>query len=115
MNRRLHPTDLELIGYGFLREGAQLARIEALLRTLTTLETHEMATLDEIQADVAANTDATASAVALLVALHDQLQAAIAAGDPVALQAIADGLAANTQALAGAVTANTPVAPAPPA
>ncbi len=111
MTRRLYSDDLNLIGYGFLRTWQQLDRIEALLQNLTALETHEMATLDEIQADVAANTDATNSAIALLTALHDQLTAAIASGDPAALQAVADGIAANTASLAAAVTANTPAAP----
>lgn len=58
------------------------------------------------------------SAIALLNGLTGQIGTLIAASgntvDPVALQAIVDEVNANKQALADAVTANTPVAPPPP-
>lgn len=70
-----------------------------------------MAALDTLEADLAANTDVTASAVTLLDTLHQELADAIASGDPARVQAVADQLAANTQALADAVAANTDAAP----
>ena len=92
-----------------------LADVQALIATLT--------------ADVAADATVEQSAITLLNGLTKsigdlsaQLAAAIASGDPVALQAAADALAAqntalasNTAALAAAVTANTPAAPPAPA
>ena len=67
-----------------------------------------MALLDQLTADVAADTSAVNSAVTLL----NNLSAAIkAAGtDPVALKALTDNLEANTSALSAAVVANTPAA-----
>ncbi len=54
---------------------------------------------------------------ALIASLKAQLATAIAAGDPVALQAVVDGMTAvqtqvdtNVKGLASAVTANTPAA-----
>lgn len=73
-----------------------------------------MATLADIQAKVAAETVVEQSVITLLQSLSADLKAALAANDPVALQAIADGLDANTASLAAAVTANTPAAPTPP-
>ncbi len=96
-------------------ESHQLDRIEsqlrAIMRKLNILQKDEkiiMADLSTITADVAANTDATQSAVTLLTNLKAELDAA--GTDPVALKALSDSLEANTQALAAAVTANTPAA-----
>ncbi len=79
----------------------------------------------DLQAKVAAETTLEASIEALLTdmaaqqkILADQLAAAIAENDPVAIQAVADGLAqssvnldSNIAGLTAAVTANTPAAP----
>jgi hypothetical protein len=67
-----------------------------------------MATLDDVQTEVTAQTDVVASAVTLLGGLKTALDAAIASGNPAAVQAISDALGANSAALAAAVTANTP-------
>jgi hypothetical protein len=86
-----------------------LADIQAKIATLTTA--------------VAANTQVDGSIVTLLqgltamiAALKQQLADAIASNDPAALQAVLDGLgaaetaiSANTQKLADAAVANTPV------
>ena len=69
-----------------------------------------MAAMDDLKAQVARDTDAVSSAITLLKGLHDQLAAAIAAGDPAAIQAVADQLKANTDALAQAIVDNTPAA-----
>ena len=59
-----------------------------------------MATLDDVQADVTAQTTVVASAVTLLQGLSAQLAAAIASGDLTKIQAIKDGIDANTTTLA---------------
>lgn len=82
----------------------------AMLLLLIRKENIEMAAIDDLKAEVARDTDVTSSAVTLLQGLHDQLAAAIAAGDPAAIQAVADQLRTNTDALAASVAQNTPAA-----
>lgn len=65
-----------------------------------------MATLAEIQTQVAANARATDAVLTLLTDLKTKLAAAEAAADPVALQAVSDELAATTAKLEGALTAD---------
>jgi chromosome segregation ATPase len=67
-----------------------------------------MADLSALEREVQENSDAVASATSLMEGLSEQLRQA--AGDPAAIQALADELDANTQALAEAVVANTPQA-----
>lgn len=64
--------------------------------------------LENLKAEVEANTEVTASAVALLTGLKEKLDAAIASGDPAQLKALSDELGSNTEALSQAVSANTP-------
>ena len=73
-----------------------------------------MAALDELATKVAANKDVTDSAILLLNGLKAKLDAAIASGDPVKIQALSDSLGTETQTLADAVTANTPADPDAP-
>lgn len=73
-----------------------------------------MATIDDITAAVAAETSIVQSAALLLASLHDQLTAALATADPAKIQAVVDQIGVNSAALAAAVAANTPAAPAPP-
>jgi hypothetical protein len=63
-----------------------------------------------LEAQVKANTDAEQSAVVLLGELHAMLINAQASGDPAQLQAVIDQLGASQQALASAITQNTPSA-----
>jgi hypothetical protein len=72
-----------------------------------------MAHLDRITAEVSEMTDAAASAVALLDTIAAKLHAF--AGDPAAINALADELDASGAALAAAVVRNTPADEAPPA
>lgn len=68
------------------------------------------AKLDALTAAVAAEKTVVNSAIALLQGLHDQLTALIAAGnDDDALAALTADLGTQTQTLADAVAANTPV------
>lgn len=64
--------------------------------------------LSVLQAAVARNGDVIQSAVTLIIGIKAQLDAA--GTDPAALQALSDSLAAETDALAAAVAANTPAA-----
>lgn len=70
-----------------------------------------MASIEELQTEVTENTDLVGSVISLVNGLADQLEAAIAANDPAAIQAVADQMRSNNQALADAVAANTPAAP----
>ena len=60
-----------------------------------------MASLEALTAEVNENTSVVESAVTLIGALAQELRNA--AGDPEAVQALADQLDANTQALAAAI------------
>jgi hypothetical protein len=65
--------------------------------------------LDALTAEVTRNTDVDNSAIALINGLAAQIIAL--KNDPVALQALADSMKASSDALATAVTANTPAEP----
>jgi len=70
--------------------------------------------LEELAADVAAETTVVNSAIALLAGISARIDAAVAAaraGDDNALAALSAEVKAETQALADAVAANTPGAP----
>lgn len=69
-----------------------------------------MATITELQAAVARDTDAENSVITLLQGISQQLKDAKAAGDPAALDKVIADLDANTARLATAVTDNTPAA-----
>lgn len=73
---------------------------------LDALETI-MATMEELNAAVARNTDAEASVVALLKGISQQLKDARAANDPAAIDAVIAKIDANTAAAAAAVVENT--------
>lgn len=94
---------------------ADLSRInDKLDRVLTRLENLKkqgeiMANqLDALKTQVEATKTVSQSAIVLLQGLKAKLDEAIASGDPAALQQLADDLGANAQALAAAITTNTP-------
>ena len=68
-----------------------------------------MAVLDDLTAQVEANTTVIESAITLLAGLKAALDAA--GTDPVKLKALSDALAAEDQKLSDAIVANTPAAP----
>lgn len=89
----------------------RLDRIEYNLEQLTKGAVTMSKQLDDLTAQVAANTSVEQSAITLIQGLHDQL---VAAGtDPAKLEALQTQLKASADALAAAVSANTPAAPAP--
>lgn len=85
-------------------------KLDLILAALMRMEITIMATLKDIQDAVASETTVVDSVVTLLTQLHDQLAAAIASNDPVALQAVVDSITAQKQRLADAVVQNTPAA-----
>jgi hypothetical protein len=89
----------------------KLDQIITLLTALAVKEGQMAKTLDDVQADVTAQTTVVSSVVTLLQGLKAQLDVAIASGNPAKVQAVADALEANTTALANAVAANTPAQP----
>ena len=68
-----------------------------------------MAALDDLTAQVAANTTVEASAVTLIQGLAAQLAAA--GTDPAKLASLQASLKTSADSLAAAITANTPAAP----
>lgn len=89
-----------------------LGEIKYTLRQLLSGERKLMAAIDDLTTAVAAETTVEQSAITLI----QQLAAQIAANatDPAKISALASQLTANATALAAAITANTPVAPAAP-
>lgn len=67
--------------------------------------------LEALRAEVANNNTVSQSAITLLQGLKAALDAAIASGDMTQVKAISDQLGTQDQALAAAVTANTPPSP----
>lgn len=70
-----------------------------------------MATIQDLTAAVAAESSVDDSIVALLNNIVQQLKDAQASNDPAALDAVVQGIQANTKKIQDAVTANTPVTP----
>lgn len=86
-----------------------------LLELLTQIKEIVMTTqegIDKLKADVAAQTTVIQSLVTLVNGLAQQIRDS--ADDPAELQALADGIEANTAAIAKAVTDNTPATPVTP-
>jgi hypothetical protein len=84
-------------------------RIESSLAALTMKQEQVMTDLTALTVEVARNTEVDQSAIALLNGLAAQIESLKT--DPVALQNLADTMRGSSDALAAAVTANTPVAP----
>ena len=85
---------------------SRLDQILAQLRAMQAQETTIMKELDDLTTQVQANTDVEASAVTLIQGIAQQL--ADAGTDPAKLQALQTQLQTSAEALAAAVTANTP-------
>jgi hypothetical protein len=89
----------------------RLDDIESVLRKLELQGRRIMASLAEIETRVSALRDVGQSTIALLDGISQQLKDALADDDPAAMQRVIDELDAQKQALADAVTRNTPTAP----
>ncbi len=88
----------------------QLDRIEQTLGTIRNTEARMAGELDKLEQDVAAQGTVIDSAITLLKGLSAELAAAIASGDMTRVAAVNANIEAKTQALADAITANTPAA-----
>lgn len=95
--------------FNLFRYSAGERRLMKMFESLATNQEKIMALIDDLAADVAAQTTVEKSAVTLLNNLSAQLAAA--GTDPVKLQAIKDQLDSNTADLAAAITSNTPADP----
>jgi predicted RNA-binding Zn ribbon-like protein len=87
-------------------------RIDHILEALTIQGETMTINFDTLTAEVAENSDAQASAIALIEALAEEIAAA--SGDQARVDALASQLSDATDALAAAVVAGTPAAPAEP-
>ena len=88
-------------------------KLDTIIARLNRIERKEqtiMAELDTLTAQVQANTDVENSALVLINGIAARIAAAGA--DPVALKKLSDSLKTSADALAAAVVANTPDAPA---
>lgn len=84
-------------------------KLDQIITLLTQLGASMPAEFDALTAQIAANNSTIDSAIVLINGIAAQIAAA--GVDPVALQAITDGLAAKDAELAAAVVANTVPAP----
>ena len=92
---------------------AKLDSILALLGGIKAQEDTMTKELTDLVAQVAASTQVEQSAVTLIQGLADQIAAA--KDDPAQIAKLSADLKAGTDALAAAITANTPAAPPVPA
>lgn len=81
-------------------------KFDATLSRVAQMENIEMATLDDLVAEVTAQKTIIGSVKTLIAGLQQQLADAIASGDPAKVQAVLDQLKANDADLAAAVPAN---------
>ncbi len=86
--------------------------LDVVLYNLKEMEERIMATIADVQTEVTKEDTVIASAITLLGNLSQMLKDALAANDPAAIQKVIDDIDLNTTALANAVAANTPAAPA---
>jgi len=100
--------DFELIVSTLSRILDEQRRLQATVNQLVKRETTIMSALDDLAAQVKANTDVEQSAVTLIQGIAKQLQDAISAEDDAAIQLLSTQLQASATALSEAITANTP-------
>lgn len=101
-------------------DAALTALINSIKEDFAMVAANVQAAIDQLTADVQAETTANQGAITLINGFAAQLAAAVAAAQsagatPAQLQALSDlsaSIEANSSALASAVTANTPAAPA---
>jgi hypothetical protein len=90
-----------------------LSEVRDLKIQIQEFRTMSSNSLSALQAQVAANTTVITSAETLIQGIKAALDAAIASGNPAALDALSAQLGTDDSALAAAVAANTPTPPAP--
>ena len=108
MNDTFDKLRIDLYIHPDTNTAAKLDQILAALTVLQKGETKIMGELDALTTQVSENTTVEGSAVQLLTNLAAQITAL--KNDPVALAALASRLKGSSDALAAAITANTPAA-----
>ena len=88
---------------------SKLTQILSIVKNILGKEVEQNMTIVELNAKVTEQSTVVGSTKLLLEQLAQMLKDAIAANDPAAIQAVADMIVANTQTLADAAIANTPV------
>jgi hypothetical protein len=106
-------ADYDAIVSQLMRIVTHQQQTNVLLSRLLNQEKNVMSALDDLTAQVTANTSAEQSAVTLIQGLAAQIAAAVNTEDSAALESLAQQLNTSATALAAAVTANTPAAPTP--
>ena len=101
---------LEVVYAAFVQSQALTQALSDLTKEIQTMA-GELATL---QAQVASSITVQESAIQLIQGIKAQLDAAIAANDPVALATLSQNLGTEQGKLAAAIVANTPVVNPPP-
>jgi len=91
-----------------------LSNQQSAFTSLAAQEAKTMSALDDLQAQVAQNTNLEQSAITLITGLAQQITQAVNNNDGPALQALAQQLQASASALGEAITAKTPQAPSAP-
>jgi len=89
-----------------------ISEIKKLNDNLNRIGVMIMSALENLGAEVAESKAVTESAIILLAGLKAKLDEAIASGNMSQVQALSDELSTSTDALAAAVSANTPAEPA---
>lgn len=108
------PTQLDRIESKIDRIELRINQLTSLVLSILTGEQITMSKLDDLKADVAAETTVVNSAITLLSGISARIDAAVAAaraGDDQALSQLSAEVKSETQALADAVAANTLAAP----
>lgn len=90
-------------------ESADLSEVLSKLSLILSQQEAQMASITELEAEVARNTTVDESAIALIEGIVARLEEA--AGDQVKIDALTADLRARNDALAAAVAANTPSEP----
>jgi chromosome segregation ATPase len=93
-----------------MTQATNLSNVQTSLTQLHQMENHQMSALDDLQAQVQANTDLEHSAVQAIQGIAKQLQDALNNDDEAALEQLAQQLNASAASLGSAITANTPAA-----
>ena len=106
-------ADYDAIMSQLMRLVTHQQQTNALLSRLLNQEKQVMSALDDLTAQVQANTSAEQSAVQLIQGLAKQITDAVNSDDSSALESLAQQLNSSAAALGAAVTANTPVTPEP--
>jgi hypothetical protein len=112
MNQRRHDEDHVVrhhVDVHIHGAGGDISEFKVLLQQLIQRTTAMSQELDTLTQEIARNTAVDESAIALIQGLASRIEEL--KNEPAALQALADELRAKNDALADAVTANTPASP----